>query len=222
MYKLDLHVHSFHSKDSIIDTEKVIAVAMKKGLSGIAITDHNTIKGGLEIAKNCVKDFSVIIGSEIATNQGDIIGLFLNEEIKSHNSYDVVDEIKDQGGLVVLPHPYRISNDIDLNLASKVDAIEIFNARSNNQTNDKAETLAKEHNSPMVAGSDAHFYREIGVVRTVFSDISSEEIIKKQILNNKVNIEKDLILVNNIHYRTYSVLVKKSALFKSVVYETLK
>ncbi len=222
MYKFDLHVHSFYSKDSIIDTKKAIIVSKKKGLSGIAITDHNTIKGGVETKKNCRDDFIIIIGSEIKTDQGDMIGLFLNEEIKSHNSFDVVDEIKDQGGLVVLPHPYRISNNIDLNLVSKVDAIEIFNARSNHKTNDKAETLAKEHNSPMIAGSDAHFYGEIGVVRTVFSDISSEEIIKKQILNNKVNNEKDLILANNIHYRTYSVLVKKSALFKSVVYEMLK
>jgi len=217
MYKFDLHIHSFYSKDSIIDPKKVIAVAKKKGMSGIAITDHNTIKGGIETAKNCEDDFFVIVGSEVATEQGDIIGLFLNEEIKSHNSFEVIDEIKDQDGLVVLPHPYRINNKIDPALLNKIDAIEVFNARTNSHKNDRAYALAEKHHYPMVVGSDAHFYGEIGKARIVLKDIASEENIKKQILSNETKNEKDLIFAGNIYYRALSVLIKKSAISKNVI-----
>ena len=222
MYKFDLHVHSFYSKDSIINPEKAISTAKKKGLSGIAITDHNTIRGGIETKKKCEDNFIVIVGSEITTDQGDIIGLFLNKEVKSHYYSDVIDEIKDQGGLVVLPHPYRIKTNINKDLINKVDAIEIFNARTNSEKNKKAKILAKEYYKSMVMGSDAHLYGEIGMARTLLKNITTEDIIKKQILSNKIKNENDLIIANNIHYRAFSVLLKKSELYKKITYKILK
>ena len=81
-------------------------IAIRKGLNGVAITDHNSIKGGL-MAKSFENDnFRVIVGSEITTDRGEVIGLFLSEEIAPGNFGDVIAEIRDQGGLVILPHPF--------------------------------------------------------------------------------------------------------------------
>jgi predicted metal-dependent phosphoesterase TrpH len=72
----------------------IIRIARRKRLSGVAITDHNTIKGVLEAQNQSIKDFFIICGAEIETEQGDILGLFLTEEIQSRKALDVIDEIK--------------------------------------------------------------------------------------------------------------------------------
>ncbi|PKP56990.1 MAG: hypothetical protein CVT88_09505, partial [Candidatus Altiarchaeales archaeon HGW-Altiarchaeales-1] len=118
MMQFDFHIHSMYSYDSISKIPDIIKRARMKGLSGIAITDHETIKGAKIAEKYSNDDFIVIVGCEINTEMGDIIGLFLNEEIKSRKSLSVIDEIKGQEGTVVLPHPFRghkwnlISSDI--------------------------------------------------------------------------------------------------------------
>lgn len=160
--KFDLHIHSKYSYDSITSPKNIIKVAKKKGLNGIAVTDHNTIKGGLKTFKeNTNKDFYVIIGAEIKTEYGDIIGLFLNEEINSRNFEDVISEINEQSGISILAHPYRNNICID-EIISKVDLIEIFNARSKKEWNIKAFKLASKYKKPISAGSDSHLYFEIG------------------------------------------------------------
>ena len=130
--KYDLHSHSKYSSDGILDPQKIIKVAIKKGLDGIAVTDHNTIRGGLEAKEYETNEFKVIIGSEVMTNKGEVIGLFLSEEIKSNNFYDVVDEIKAQNGIVVLPHPFDEWRNASFPVkedAKYIDNIEIFNSR---------------------------------------------------------------------------------------------
>lgn len=82
--KYDLHVHSKYSVDGYVEPEVIVKTAQKRGLSGVAVTDHNTIKGGLKAKKYETEDLRVIVGSEIETNRGEVIGLFLSEEIKSH------------------------------------------------------------------------------------------------------------------------------------------
>jgi len=103
---LDLHVHSKYSKDSRLEPEKILKLATARGLGGIAITDHNTVYGGLIARKLSKGDLLVIVGSEIKTERGEVMGLFLNEEIPERSFFDVVDAIRDQGGIVVLPHPF--------------------------------------------------------------------------------------------------------------------
>jgi len=185
--KLDLHIHSKYSFDSILEPKKIIRVAKKRGLDGIAITDHNTIKGGLEAEEiNEDKDFLVIVGSEISTEVGDITGLFLSEEIKSRNSMEVIEEIKKQGGIVVLPHPCR-GHKLSEKIVKRVDAIEGFNARTNKQNNIEAVRLAEKYNKPIVAGSDAHFASEIGFAKIYFrGSITSD--IKSSFLSNIIEI----------------------------------
>jgi hypothetical protein len=160
--KYDLHTHSKYSYDSSLDPEKMIQIAKKKSLSGIAITDHNTIKGGLTALKNNRdKNFDIIVGTEIKTEIGDIMGLFLNEEITIRNLDEVIDEIRSQGGLVVLPHPYRQFS-FPEKIVDNVDIIETFNARSKKIHNRKAQQLAEKYKKPIIAGSDAHLGFEIG------------------------------------------------------------
>ncbi len=105
--KIDFHTHTYHSFDSNMKPEVIIKVAKERDLDGIVICDHNTIKGGIE-AKSVNKDknFVVIVGAEIATDAGDVTGLFLSKEIESKKFSEVADEIKKQGGLVLLNHPY--------------------------------------------------------------------------------------------------------------------
>lgn len=183
----DLHIHSKYSFDSILEPKKIIKVAKKRGLHGVAITDHNTIKGGLE-AKKINKDqhFLVIVGSEISTEISDISGLFLSKEIKSRNSIEVIEEIKEQGGLVVLPHPYR-GHKLSEKIVKRVDAIEVFNARSNKENNKKAVKLAEKYNKPIIAGSDAHFASEIGFAK-VYINTTFFKNIKSSLLSNKIEI----------------------------------
>ncbi|ABD40150.1 PHP-like protein [Methanospirillum hungatei JF-1] len=179
----DLHIHSKYSFDSFLSPKNIIKEAKKHKIDVIAITDHNTIRGGLETLRiNLDSKISVIVGSEIHTEIGDIIGLYLNEEIKSRLSLDVIDEIKSQGGIVVLPHPFRGHN-LNEKLINQCDAIEIFNSRSSEIENQLSLELAKQFNKPFTAGSDAHLACEIGLVKVVLKMDELTERISFSSLN---------------------------------------
>lgn len=186
--ELDLHIHSNYSFDSYSKIPYILKNAKKKGLSGLAITDHGTIKGGLKALKYPQYGLKVIVGSEIATEVGHVIGLFLTEEIKSVFFIDVLDEIKEQDGIAVLAHPFKKTNEIDKEIIKKIDAIEVFNARTKKHANIMAKEIAKKHAIPITAGSDAHFYFEIGHARTIVNDISDIECIRNAILTNNTKI----------------------------------
>jgi predicted metal-dependent phosphoesterase TrpH len=165
--KYDLHTHTKYSSDGVLEPENIVKTAKKRGLSGIAITDHNTLRGYLNAKKYETQDFKVICGSEISTERGEVIGLFLSSEIKSRTFQEVVEDIKEQDGIVVLPHPfddvrrtgiYPEKGDIKL-----IDCVEAFNSRCLRQKyNDKATQFAGENGLSVAAGSDAHFAREVG------------------------------------------------------------
>lgn len=184
----DFHIHSKYSYDSLLQPEKIIRIAMKKGLSGVAITDHNTIRGGIETFRLPNFELKVIVGAEIKTQFGDIIGLFLNEEIISRNAFEVIDEIRNQGGIVVLPHPYRKGKDIPHELLNKIDVIEGFNARSEHSANLRAREYAKMKNLPAIAGSDAHISWEIGRGKSILPYVSAVEDVRNAILTDKLEI----------------------------------
>lgn len=182
---LDLHIHSKYSFDSILHPKDILKIAKKKGLNGIAITDHNTLKGSIE-AKNLNqdKDFLVITPAEFATNNGDIIGLFLKREIKERDTLKVIEAIQRQGGIAVLPHPYKGHN-LTEDILRKIDVVECFNSRTTKENNNKAKALAMQYNKPMIAGSDAHFAFEIGASRIMLKSNN----VRYEILNGKVDLE---------------------------------
>lgn len=186
----DLHIHSKYSFDSLLEPKKIIKIAKKRGLDGVAITDHNTIKGSLEAKKiNKDHDFLVILGSEIGTEIGDITGLFLNEEIKSRDSLEVIAEIHEQDGIVVLPHPYRGHKIDELReILGRIELIEVFNARNNELQNHKADELVAYYEMHSIAGSDAHFSSEIGLGRTIVKNECAIKDVRMKMLKGEVEI----------------------------------
>ena len=190
MFCFDPHVHSIYSTDGILSPQRIIKIAYSKGLNAVAITDHDTIKGGLH-AKSIKQDkIMITVGSEVNTDFGDLIGLFLNEEIKARRFEEVIDEIRAQDGIIVLPHPYRRKRLPSKELLKRVDVMEGINGRTSEKLNLKAQGLANELKKSMIAGSDAHFSFELGRVWNAAKNASNcnEEDLRKMILTGDVEM----------------------------------
>lgn len=175
MLKYDLHMHSIYSRDGVVKPADIVRIAKKRGLDGIAVTDHDTIRGGLEVEKLKPRDLDVIVGAEIKTDRGDVIGLFLNEEIRARDHLEVIDAIRRQGGVAIVPHPFDSMRGSAFWLtdrdARKMDAVEVLNARCVlRRSNRMADAYADDYGIGKVGGSDAHFGAEIGNAGTLVPD----------------------------------------------------
>ena len=167
----DLHMHTSWSHDCSIDASELVDHAEAEGLGAIAVTDHNVFGGALEAADHARnRDLVVIPGEEVKTdNQGEVIGLFLEREIPRGLTFDdTVAAIREQGGLVYVPHPFDRMHAIPdpktlhRNLA-QVDVLEVYNARLLFESyNDEALRFARKYNLTMGAGSDAHVLQGVG------------------------------------------------------------
>lgn len=156
-----LHIHSRHSYDSVTPVKHLIRKAAAEGIAALAITDHDTMGGALEAVQAARGTaIQIIPGAEYLTDCGDILGLFLKEEIKLKSAPEVVRAIREQGGISILPHPYHAHRNVE-ELAGMVDLIEVFNGRCSPEQNRKAEKLAAKFEKPCVAGPDAHFASEM-------------------------------------------------------------
>ena len=170
----DLHVHTSASFDSLAAPRSVVRAAASRGLTHLAITDHDRIEGALEAREIAAREESgltIIVGQEIRTRDGDLIGVFLERPIPSGlDAREAIAEVRAQGGLVGLPHPFdrfrgSLLNDDRMDvIAPLVDWVESHNARILvGNGNQKAAAFAAEHGLPGVAVSDAHSVMEIGV-----------------------------------------------------------
>ena len=176
MLRLDLHIHTRFSKDSAAPIASVVERIQMKGLGPVAITDHDDIQGALEVRR--VAPFPVIIGEEIKSTDGDIIGLFLHRRVPSGlPPLKTVQQIKDQGGVVVVPHPFcrlrpsALDHRALMDILPFIDLMEAYNARTLLPgDNDKGLTFARQHALPMVASSDAHSALELGSTYTEVPD----------------------------------------------------
>jgi predicted metal-dependent phosphoesterase TrpH len=165
--RLDLHIHTRASHDCLSGYADVVATARARGLHRIAITDHNEIEGAFR-ARDLAPDL-VIVGEEVKTAEGvDVTGLFLTEKISKRTpAVEVAQAIREQGGLVYVPHPFAdgkgLGDDVLKSIEPWVDVVEIFNSRIHKPAlNEKARVWAEERDLPGGAGSDAHTLREIG------------------------------------------------------------
>ncbi len=165
--RIDLHLHTHYSPDSITSPQRLVAACQRKGITCIAVTDHNTIRGAVAVKE--AAPFQVIVGEEIRSTEGEIIGLFLNEEVPPGlSAQETIERIRAQSGLVSLPHPLdRFRGGVGAEgvarLAPLVDIVEVMNARTTLKRDDDAATrLAQEHSLVGVAVSDAHSPWEIG------------------------------------------------------------
>jgi len=159
--KVDLHVHTKYSGHSLLSVERVARVAKQRGLDAVAITDHDEVRGAFELSKV----FPTIIGEEVSCSEGDVIGLFLHEKVGRGSAREVMDKIRAQGGLVMIPHPFdRLRRGIvDQDICARADIIEVFNSRvTRGRDNIKAVAFTKLKGIPAVVGSDAHTSLEIG------------------------------------------------------------
>jgi hypothetical protein len=176
---VDLHMHTDHSHDCATPVEVLLSSARAQGLGAIAITDHNEISGALEArAKAGPGDPKVIVGEEVKTaEQGEVIGLFIERRIPRGLSLaQTVAEIKRQGGLVYVPHPFDRMHAVPdyehlLPILDDVDAIEVFNPRvAIGAFNEEAARFAAKYRIPAGAGSDAHVAQGLGSVRIRMRD----------------------------------------------------
>lgn len=175
--KIDLHLHTHYSKDSWLTLESLIKEVKKSGLDGVAVTDHDTIKGALKL-KAMDPPFKVIVAEEIFSQAGDIIGYFLKQEIPHRlSAEETIKRIKAQGGLVSIPHPFdrirrcRLRKNTLEKFIDQIDLIEVFNGRTLwPQAAAQAKQFAQRYQLPQVAGSDAHSSFELGRSYTEIED----------------------------------------------------
>jgi predicted metal-dependent phosphoesterase TrpH len=166
--KVDFHIHTCYSKDSLTSLKAVVETCRKRGLDKVAITDHNTIAGALAL-REMAPDL-IIVGEEIKTNVGEIIAYFLEEEVpKGLRLQEAIARVREQGGVVGVPHPLdRLRREAMglthlLTIVGQVDLLEVFNARTVFASdNCRARDVARERGLLATAGSDAHIAWEIG------------------------------------------------------------
>jgi glycosyltransferase involved in cell wall biosynthesis len=181
---IDLHMHTDHSHDCATPVEVLLATARDQGLGAIAVTDHNVVTGAHEAAAKA-KDFGVkvIVAEEIKTaHQGEVIGLFIDEQIpRGLTLAETVAEIKRQGGLVYVPHPFDRMHAVPdyehlLTIIEDIDLIEVYNPRvAIGSFNEEAERFAAKYRILAAAGSDSHVAQGLGSVRVRMRDFDGPQ-----------------------------------------------
>lgn len=165
--RMDMHLHTRHSFDCLTAPEEILRAARDRGLDRLIITDHNRITGALELRQ--MDPERILVGEEVKTREGfDLIGILLTESIPKHTpAREAAQRIRDQGGVVYIPHPFDVRRSgagtlLD-DIAELVDVVEVHNSRCwAPETNARAERWAEDHAKLRGAGSDAHTVREIG------------------------------------------------------------
>jgi predicted metal-dependent phosphoesterase TrpH len=173
-YFVDLHCHTSSSFDCLASPGSQVRAALNRGLTHLAITDHDRIEGALRARDAAPEGLTVIVGEEVRTADGDLIALFLEHAVEpGRPARETIEEVRAQGGLVGIPHPfdrYRGSMLKDPRLEAMgplVDWVEAHNARVvGGSGNEKAAAFARELGLPGVAVSDAHSTLEVGVAYT--------------------------------------------------------
>ena len=176
--------------------EDVARIAKKRCLDAVAITDHDAIEGALELSKV----FPTIIAEEVSSDEGDVIGLFLREKVERGPALEVMDKIRAQGSLVMIPHPFDTMRKEALmkeELVSKGDIIEVFNSRvMRQQDNERARKFAVNKSLPMIVGSDAHTSVEIGRSFIEIDSVDDPRSFMRALKNAKLHSRRSSVLVH--------------------------
>ena len=179
--KVDMHVHTSCSPDSLIRIDDLLTTCDRKGIDCVAVIDHDTAEGALRLHEQAPS--RIIVGEEIHTTAGEIAGLFLKETIQPWLSpLETIERIKEQGGLVYVPHPFDGMRSSVLKeqalheVWEKIDIVETFNSRSTFPwSNWKAEKFAREKGILAGAGSDAHSQYELGMACVTMESFDSAD-----------------------------------------------
>ncbi len=197
--KIDFHSHSVYSKHTIWGNEafgrpdQMIDMAISKGLNGLAITDHNSVRGSLEGLRHAkkIKNFLLIPGTEVSSREGHIVALGVKEDISRKLTVpETIDRVHDLGGLAIAAHPYagwpRTASLGDAIRKYKFDAIEVLNGGTRVNANRKAYRVAKEMGVPMTAGSDSHYWKDLGLIYNLVDCGPSVDSVLRAIRKGKV------------------------------------
>lgn len=193
--QFDLHIHSRYSKDSKSSIDSIISHAIAIGLNGIAITDHDTVAGGLSALER-VEEIGyrliIIPGIEVSTKKGHLIVLGVQEDIpKKLSPQKTIEIARDIGGIIISPHPFHLfrhpTGKVD---GFDIDAIEVYNSRHIfGYANSKARKMAENLKKPMVAGSDAHAIKTIGRAITEIDSAPTTTKILSAICAGKTKVQ---------------------------------
>ena len=202
MLKADFHIHTEYSMDCEMEVEDIIKKCLEKGITCLSVCDHGTTEGAIKMKE--IAPFKVIVSEEILTPNGEIMGMFLQETIPSGITVEqAIYRIREQGGLVCLPHPFDPFRGLSLTMeqfdaiADNIDVIEVFNARSPiNSTADKAVDYAGRHGLPGTAGTDSHTLREIGHTFVELPEFETPKEFLESLWQGKITQRKASILVH--------------------------
>jgi predicted metal-dependent phosphoesterase TrpH len=193
--------------------DKIISRCLELGINCIAVSDHGTAEGGLRMQE--IAPFKVIVAEEVLTDKGEIMGMFLKKTVPNDQPLmDVINQIKAQGGLVCAQHPFDtvlrpgIGKKIIEEIASYIDLVEVFNARSPlTQSSKKALAFAEAHNLPASAGSDAHYLDEIGNAFVEMPEFTDKESFLKSLAQGKIGGH---LAGPMVHFKRFTRILKKS------------
>ncbi|KYK25779.1 MAG: hypothetical protein AYK23_03755 [Candidatus Proteinoplasmatales archaeon SG8-5] len=188
--RLDLHVHSTRSPDGTVSPRDILKIAKKRKLGGVAITDHNSLKGSFE-ARSMAKEFGLVVvrGLEISSDIGHVLAYGIDEEIPRDLSVgETVARVRKAGGFASIAHPYRWWSGVGEKAAvrSRPDALEVMNAGSTKLHNNMARKLCKRMKVRRTAGSDAHVPEGVGRAYITIENVGSEEAVLEEIRRGRV------------------------------------
>jgi predicted metal-dependent phosphoesterase TrpH len=202
LLKADLHIHTRYSMDCQSPLEKIISRCQELGINCIAIADHGTAEGALEMQK--IAPFKVIVAEEILTTEGEIMGMFLKETIPSGSTpQETIKRIREQGALVNIQHPFEtirgsaLKDKVIDEIVKDIDLMEVMNSRSPFPVSaNKARAFADAHGIPGVAGSDAHTLKEIGNAYIEMPDFNDKDDFIAAVKQGQIYGKRSGVLVH--------------------------
>jgi predicted metal-dependent phosphoesterase TrpH len=221
----DFHIHTRFSRDSILSEDKFIRIAIERGLTHAAVTNHNNVEGAMAVRDRVQElgladELHVILGEEVSTADGELVGIFLQRTIpRGLTADETADAIHEQGGLVSVPHPYdpfrpshiRPGPLERLAEAGKIDMLEVFNSRVTLQRhNQDAAEFAARYGIPGIACSDSHSSFEIAMSFNALPDFSSADELRAGLPENEWHGSRSTVLIHlTTRWAVWSNIVRR-------------
>jgi predicted metal-dependent phosphoesterase TrpH len=209
--RVEFHCHTIYSKDSLVEPQKLVETARRKGIDRLIVTDHNTLRGALVAQK--IDPELVIVGEEILTARGEFLAAFVSEEIpRGLEPLEALRRLKEQGAFISVSHPFDTLRGWKLEdlleVLPFVDAIETFNSRCMDpRFNTEAQEFARQRAIPGTVGSDAHTLMELGRATLTVDSFSGAEGLRQVIGSGVENVRLSSPL---IHFTSrFAVIAKK-------------
>ena len=207
----DFHVHTRYSPDSRLSEDRLITLALERGLTHLAVTDHNSVDGALAVRKRTRElglddRLEIVLGEEVSSADGEIVGVFIERTIpRGLSAEDTADFIRDQGGLVSVPHPYdpfrhshiRAPALERLAATNRIDMLEVFNSRVTlGRHNLLAAEFAARHQIPAIACSDSHTGLEVAMSFNALPSFRTAAELKSALRQNEWHGSRSTVFIH--------------------------